>query len=295
MSWITLSILAAIVWAVVNVIDKFSISKLVDRPVIPVIVWCTINGSAGLIIFAVVGFQMLPLNNVLLTLLASALYVLMAWLYTHALKQEEVSRVVPLFYLTPIFTLLLARFFLGETFPAAIYSGILLLICGAILISTRLPLQLHLGKILWLMLLSSVLLGGHYVITKYLLGVADFWQIFAYMRVGMFIVFIPAVIANIQHMKRVYTQQGIKPFAVISFSETLNLTGVLFITMATAVGFVTLVNALSSVQPFFVLGITIVLSLFYPQILQEKLGTAIIALKCLAIAMMFTGALIVSS
>jgi len=80
----------------------------------------------------------------------------------------------------------------------------------------------------------------------------------------------------------------------MSTNESLNLLGVLFITIATSIGYVTLVNALSSIQPFFVLLFTVLLSIFYPSILKEELSKSIIFLKILAIVLMFSGAILIT-
>jgi hypothetical protein len=56
---------------------------------------------------------------------------------------------------------------------------------------------------------------------------------------------------------------------------------------------VTLVNALASVQPFFVLAFAVALSIFYPKILKEEIGRSAVALKLIAIAMMFAGVILI--
>jgi hypothetical protein len=48
--------------------------------------------------------------------------------------------------------------------------------------------------------------------------------------------------------------------------------GILSITLAAARGFITLVNALSSLQSFFILLLTLVISAFYSQNLKEEIG-----------------------
>src|SRR3989338_10718894 len=116
MSWIFLSILAALIWSVVNIFDKYIISKLVEKPIVPVIVMGAIGLIASAAIFIFHGFQPLSTINILLAIVAGIFYVLMTFLYFHAIKIEELSKVIPLFYLTPLFILIIAAFFLGEIF-----------------------------------------------------------------------------------------------------------------------------------------------------------------------------------
>ncbi len=58
-------------------------------------------------------------------------------LYNKALLIEEVSRVTPLFYLSPLFVLLFASLFPGESLSLKRYPGIGLLVFSAISVSLR--------------------------------------------------------------------------------------------------------------------------------------------------------------
>jgi len=293
MSWIFLSILAALIWSVVNIFDKYILSKLVEKPIVPVIVMGIIGLIASAAIFVTLGFQPLSAVNILLAILAGILYALDTFLYFHAVKIEEISRVIPLFYLMPLFILVIAALFLGEVFTPIKYLGIILLVAGAMFVSSN-KLFFNLGKAFWLMVLASLLLAINQVITKYLLGFADFWTIFGYIRIGTFIALVPAVITNIESFKSIYRKQGLRPFGFISVSESLNMLGVLLITLAAAAGSITLVNALSSVQPFFVLIFTIIISIFYSQILKEEIKKSVVVRKVVAILVMFVGVLLIS-
>ncbi len=71
-------------------------------------------------------------------------------------------------------------------------------------------------------------------------------------------------------------RHGKRIVVAISANQTLNLLGVLFITIAVSIGYVTLANALSEVQPFFVLLFAIILSKFYPLILKEEIGKSVV-------------------
>jgi len=293
MSWIFLSILAAFIWSVVNIFDKYIVSKLVEKPIVPVIVMGSIGLIVSVAIFLTLGFQPLSVANILLAILAGVFYVLMTFLYFHAIKIEEVSKIIPLFYLTPLFILIFAAFSLGEIFTPIKYLGIILLVIGAMLISSN-KLSFRFGKAFWLMVLASVVLAINQIITKYLLSFADFWTIFGYVRIGAFAALVPSIIMNIESLKNIYKKQGLKPFGFITANESLNMLGVLLITLAVATGFTTLVNALSSVQSFFVLLLTVIISVFYSRILKEEIGGLIVVRKVIAIVIMFVGVILIS-
>ena len=77
-------------------------------------------------------------------------------------------------------------------------------------------------------------------------------------------------------------------------NESLNVVGILLLTIAIAVGYVTLVSALSSVHPFFVLGLAVILSIFYPKALGEEIKKSAVLLKLLAITLMFIGFVLIT-
>jgi drug/metabolite transporter (DMT)-like permease len=63
---------------------------------------------------------------------------------------------------------------------------------------------------------------------------------------------------------------------------------------AVSLGPVTLVTALSSLQPFFVLVFALLLSRFLPGVLKEETGRSTVFLKLASIALMFAGAVLIT-
>jgi len=293
MSWVLFSILAALIWAVVNVVDKYILSKWVKNPIVPVMILGVVGLVSSLLVFLFRGFAELSFINILLALVSGIFYILTVIFYFKAVKIEEVSRIIPLFYLTTLFVLIFATIFLGETFTLIKYLGIFLLIIGAILISSKGLMKISFGKAFWFMILASLSIAINQVITKYLLSFADFWTIFSYTRIGSMFALIPIFYFSFSDLISTVRKHGKKVIGVISLNESLNIVGVLLITIATSIGYVTLVNALSSVQPFFVLSFAVILSIFYPKFLKEEIGKSTILLKLVAMTIMFLGALLI--
>ena len=294
MSWILFSILAAFVWAIVNTIDKFVLTKWIKRPIVLIMVLGIIGLIASIVIYFVHGFSELSHFNILLAFISGVFYISGILFYFKAVKIEEISRIVPLSCLTPLFVSIFALVFLGEFFAPIKYLGIFSIVVGAILISTKGYLKINQGKAFWLMILFAVFMAINHVITKYLLSFADFWTIFSWMRIGVFIALIPIYITSFSSLLLTVKEHGKKVIFVTSFGECLSLAGVLFITIAASVGYITLVNALSSVQPLFVLLFTIILSIFFPKILKEEIGKSIVLQKFVAIILILGGALLIS-
>jgi len=293
MSWVLFSVLAALIWSISSIIDKFVLSKWVRNPNVPVIFTSVIGLIGALFIYLLHGFSPLSYLNIGLAFISGASFIISCILYFKAVQIEEISRVVPMFYLSPLFVMIMAAIFLGEVFGPLKYLGIFLLVIGAIIISSK-NLKMRFGKAFWLMITCSLLGAAGTVITKYLLNFADFWTIFSYTRIGTVFALIPIFYLDFPDLISTIKKHGKKVVGVISFNTSLNLVGVLFITIALSMGFVTLVNALSSVQPFFVLLFTVILSRFYPRILKEEIGKSTILIKVIAIILMFVGAILIS-
>ncbi|MBW2994964.1 EamA family transporter [Candidatus Woesearchaeota archaeon] len=291
MSWILFSLLAALTWAVVDTVDKHILTKWVKKPVVLLIVIGILGFIAAFFIYMFKGYEYLSIVNILLAFLAGIFYIIATLFYFKAAKIEEISRVVPLFHLTHLFVLVLAAVFLGEIFTPIRYLGIFLLIFGAVLISLK-KFAISIGKAFWLMVLCSSCLALNAIISKYLLNLANFWTVFSYTRIGTIFVIGPLLYLNFNEFLHL-SRKGPKVLSIVTLNEASNLLGVFFITIAASIGFVTLVQALSAVQPFFVLLFAVLLSVFYPKFLKEKMSKSIIIVKFLATVIMFIGAILV--
>lgn len=293
MSWITFSILAAFIWAIVNTVDKYVLTKWVRKPIVPIMILGIIGLIASLFIFLIHGFSYLSYLNITLAFIAGIFYILANTFYFKAAKLEEISRIVPLFSLTPIFVLILATVFLGEIFTLEKYLGIFLLVAGAVLISLKNSLRLSFKKPFWFMMAAIMSFAITLVITKYLLNLADYWTVFAYIRIGTIFALIPIFYFHFGKLISTVREHGKKVIGIISINESLNVIAILFFTIAAASGYITLVESLASTQSFFVLLLTVFLSIFYPKILKEEIGKSTVLIKFIAIILMFIGVILI--
>ncbi|MBI5754970.1 DMT family transporter [Candidatus Peregrinibacteria bacterium] len=289
MSWISLALLAAFIWAFVDVLDKYFVTKLSKNPYIPVMILAPVDFVASMAIFFIHGFEVMSPQFVLLGLLSGTFRVLMVYWYFRAAKIEEISRVSPLFYISPFFLLLLAGIFLGEIFTLSQYVGILFLVLGAFFISEKKPFSFRVGPAFWYMIFSAFCLSISQIIIKYLLGFSDFWTVFAYTEFGVFLSILPIFYLHFGDLRRLFQREGVQPFRIMAISEGFNLVAVFLSIVAASVGPITLVNAISAVQPFFLLVFTIFLSIFSPKILHEKIGGKIVLFKVFSMGLMFLG------
>jgi len=93
---------------------------------------------------------------------------------------------------------------------------------------------------------------------------------------------------------KIYKGVWTKVIIVMSISKGLFLFGSLLLTIALSFGYASLVYSLSSIQPFFVLLIAVILSRFFPSILKEEVSKSIVLVKIIAIISIFIGAFLIT-
>ena len=288
--WIFYSLLSAVMFSILNVMDKIVIQDL-KNPIIPVTFTIIFNAVAGMIIFYLGKVSYLSAHNIVLAFIASILYISMAVCYFKAIKIEEISRVIPFFLITPLFVAILAAIFLGEKFGFLKYMGIFLIVAGSIFISYK-GKKIGFGKAAIFMSAGSVFLAIDLVITKYLINSSDFLTVFAYTGIGCLIMIIPVffmVKKNfIKELKKLKWKTGL-----IVFSELWSVMASLVFYIAAFFGPLTLVDSLRSIQPLFVLLFATLLSIFYPEVLKEEIGKKHLTLKAIAIILMVIGSYLI--
>lgn len=291
MWWVVLTISAVVIWATLNTLDKYILSKWLNNSIIPVIMQGVIGLICGLVVITFHKTPILSLTNFSLCILSGITFTLMYLFYFKSLQLEETSRVVSIFYLSPLFVAILAAIFLDEKFTNITYVGISLLIVGGFIISYKESMKV--SRPFWFMLFSAIMMAVTLILTKYVLHFTDDWTVFAYSRFGSMIAVIPIIIVTLPHIRSTIKKQHKKVIGLITLDETLSLVGFFLILIAMSEGYVTLINALTSLQPFFVFLIILFVSAFYPNIMKEDLSKSTLLRKIFAISLIFIGAFII--
>jgi len=294
-SWVIFSLITALLWAISDVINKFIFTRWPIKPVVLVMFSCLVNLVITLGVYVHQGLSGLSVLHISLAIVAAFLYFVGYYLYFSAVKLEEVSRITPLFYLMPLFILLLAAMFFQERLTLINYAGIILLVAGSMLISQKGSFNFRIGKAFWFMIFSALSISAYAIITKYLLNFSDYWTIFAYTRgLGLIPFLIPLVYSKLPDLKDAAKQGGKTAIGMILGSTSLNSIGIILITVAMAMGSVTLTNTLLSMQPLFVFIFAILISRYYPQLFREDLDRRTIILKFVSILMIVVGAILIT-
>ncbi len=192
--WVLFSLLAAFVWAVTNVLDKYILSKWIKDPAILLITFGVTGLFASLVVYLFKGLPYLPIQVVVVALGAGVVYFLANLLYYKAIETEEISVVIPLIYLDSLFTAVLSAVFIHEVLSSIRYLAVFMLIVGAIIISFQPGRRLRINLGVWLCIMAAFVYGINNLLNKFALNTSDWWTVFLYVRLGTFVCVIPMIL-----------------------------------------------------------------------------------------------------
>lgn len=285
--WAVLAILAAGLWAISNVIDKWAIRYL-KSPVFCFVLAGLLSGPAAVLVLPFAQIQ-IPLILLAVCLLCGVLYVLAIGAYFLSIVQEEVSRVIPLLLFVPVFVLLLATLFLGEIFTLPRYLGIGLLVVGAVLICLKRKATVRITR---LMAFTSAVFAINTIAIAWLFHYLDFPTVFFWLRLGSFVLGLCLLASLYFKFKRTLFAFP-RPSAWLAVSQGISYSASGLFVAALGLGFASLVTALTQVQPLIVLALALALSELRQGVIKEELDRKVILFKVLAVVTMVTGAVLV--
>ncbi len=301
MSWFFIALWAPFLLACANHNDKFLLSRYLKQKTIGSIVILSSLLSGGAV--AIVLFFQPDVNVTLVqgsALVATGVSsVLAAVCYLHALDKDEASFVTPLYQTVPLFAYVLGYFILGETITLAQGLGSFIIIVGALALSFEFgPRGLRFKQnVVALMLGASLLSAVNGVIFKVIAVdrgflVSLFWGFVGQVTGGLtLLVCVPRYRGDFLGL---FKPQKIAAVGLIGLSKTLFSVSEAVTLYATLLAPVALVLLVHSFQPLFVLGLGIVLTLFFPRVARELLGRRKLLQKGLAIGLMLVGGYLIS-
>jgi transporter family protein len=293
-AWVLWSLLASISIAIVSVIDKSVLSNWMADASGSFFVFSVIEVLSGAVALLILGVPTLPPLLLAFALGSGAALSFSTLCYFRAIQIEEVSRVVPLYSLSPLFVAVIAAVFLGEVFPPIKYAGVLLIVAGALLLSLKRLRGFRFGKGIAWMLLSVLLVSAGAVASKYVLDSVNPWTLFAYGKLGTIIAAVPFLGSGARAFGAAYKRFGSRVAVFTGLSEGITSITTIFFLYAGSTGYITLVNALVGTQPFFLLLFTVLLTRYWPKVINEELDGKLLARKLVAILCLFAGAWIIT-
>jgi len=296
MLWLTVTIVAYLIMAVVFLIDKYLLVSSIPNPK----VYAFLIGLAGaflILLIPFVDFYVPSAFQLLLSFGSGASFVLALFFFFKALQKFNVSQIVPAVgALTPIFTFLLIYLssFGRETlsFPEAI--SFVILIIGSILITFEKEKAVNLQS-LKLSLIAAFLFSSYFVMAKYVYLEQPFLNGLIWTRLGgvLLAIFLFVIWPDIK--RDIFAKQdGLhkKSLIIIAANQTAGAGAGILQNWAIALAplaYVAFINALQGVQYVFLLALSAFLSFKFPQILNEFLSKKIIVQRIVAILLIVSG------
>lgn len=293
-TWVLFAIAAYTLNAVNGVLDKFMLSKRVGEP----LAYAFYSSLTSLLVVVLIpfGVKFLDLKTLVFALLSGISFSVALYFYFQAIKASSVSRILPIEGgFIPVFTLILAAVFLNEQLTIMQYVAFIFLVIGAIVISVKKEAH-HLHPVA---LMSAVLAAASFAISftslKFVYMHTNFLSGLFWSRMGMG--FVPLVILLTPLRKRlvkVGEKSSNSSRGIFVFSKVAAACSTLLENWAISLGSVSLVKALQGTQYVFLLILTSVLSLYFSKILKEKITTAILVQKLIAIGIISFGLILLT-
>jgi uncharacterized membrane protein len=296
MNWFLIALIGPALWALVNHIDKYIISKyFIGRGVGSLVLFTSLSGLLVSIFILIFNFGQIfigPLGMIIIGI-NGALLVAAFIPYLHALENEEASWAASLYQLIPVFGYILGLIFLQERLTVFQIFASLLVIIGAILISLDLSQKIKFkAKPFFLMILSAFMIAVNALVFKIVALDENFWgtAFWEYVGGGIFglLLFSLIPLYRIQFIATI--QRGKKAVLTINLvSELLNIAAKLAVNFASLLAPLVIVWVVNGLQPLIVFVYGIILTVFFPSLGKENINGKIIAQKIFAILIMFIG------
>ncbi len=271
MHWFIVALIPPLLWSLVNNIDKFLLSK-----------YLRVEGPGALITFSsIAGVIVLPLAifispNIgtlslvhILTLITGGVFSGLAlYFYFIAIFDEDISSVVALIQISPIFGFLLGYFFLGEIMSIKEVVASFVIIFGAVVLSIEKSESgkfIIKNKLIGTILLSSLFFALYDVLFKFVAIEEDFWASIFWQNFGLFLLGIFFLVVSkkyrIQFMSLIQLN-GKSILTLNLLNEALYLSGSIIFGYATLLAPIGLVMTVGAYQPIFVMLGAYILSRF---------------------------------
>ena len=297
MNWADSAVLSAAILAAVNVIDSYLITKRLPS----IRAFLTLAGLIA-VIYGSIAFCLFPLPEgvgafpILMAVTSSILRAIGIVLFLYVMQTEEVSRIMPIVNIHPVFVAILAIPLLGESLIHLEWMAITLTVAGAILISMKPGLgkfREWFGKPLMLPFVAALLMAFANLASKYALEHISFWNMYTIGALGLAFVLLsvslrPAVLREIYALKR-----PVSTLSLMAINETMAPIAALLLFWSIERGPVSLVSAISGSQPIFVFFYALILSRTSSMLLEQRMGRRAMAIRSLAIAMIVGGITII--
>jgi len=292
MNWLIFALIGHTFWTLCILLNKVLITKYFNN----ILVYAAFVGLVNAIPWLYIPFKPIAIPDVswlIITLFTGFIYPYALIPYLKALAIEEVSRVAPLWRVSPLFTFIFALIFLGEQLSYYELIAFFLLLWGGFLLSVRqIKDTIKISDAFYLMLLASFFFAIYHTMVKYVYEHLNYYDGFMLIRLGA--VCGGLMLLSIKRLRMegfaIFSQMPASIKVVVLIYGISNVIWHVFLNFAISIAPVSLVSASAGFQPIMILLMTWVLSTFYPNVLQEDFTGKVLIQKLVAILLLIMGA-----
>lgn len=299
MNWADSAVLAAATLAAVNIIDSHLITKRLPSLgsfLLPVgviaLVW-------GIVVFALAPLpENIGIAPVLMAVASGFIRGAGILSFLYVMRTEEVSRVIPVVNIHPVFVAIMAVPLLDESIIWLEWAAIFMTVAGAVLISSRHGANgqepWRLNKLVILPFFAALCLAAANLTSKSAMDDISFWNMYSIGSMSLALVAIaasarPSVFRQVKNLKRPKSTM-----AILGLNETLAPIGAILLFWSIERGPVSLVSAIAGAQPVFVFVFAAVVGrMTYGVLLEKRMSRQELLMRFMAIAMIVCGVAII--
>lgn len=291
--WLIIIIVAYFFTALANLVDKILLGRYIGKP----IVYAFFIGAMSTFVALLIpfGFSWPGADIIILGLLAGATFILALYFLFNALLIGEASKIIPLVGgISPIFVFIFSWLALGIFFTGRESLAFIFLLAGIYFVSRQsFRKSSHTKNDLFFSLAAAIVFAAYYTIAKYIYLHSSFLNGFIAMAFGTSLSAFALLIWP-NHRRAIgsnFQKRSTPASAIFFFGQGAGAVGAFLTSYAISLANVAIINALQGLQFAFLLIMVIVLSRFYPHLLEEKMTKKIILEKVLAIVLIGIGLL----
>lgn len=295
MSWLYLALLAPLLYAVVNLFDDNLLEKVYKSPYLST-VFAGFFGSLPILALLFKTSNDISNSAALAAAAAGMLTTSYYFFYFKALELENPSVVVAMFSLAPALLPVLANIFLGEKLSMLSLVGFTIVVTASLAMAVIDLKKFKFSSALIPVIMAVVLMDAGALLSKYSYEHAEFFPAYMFFSLGMGaggLLFLLAKFqensAGLRDIRKIFW----RVLPVFIAAEFVNLSAELTLNLAINGGSVSLVKAIESIQPMFVLLIALVLYPFAPRFFREAEAGGV-AKKFLLMAVAAVGIVIIA-
>lgn len=293
LSWFFFALLTGLIYAGVELFDKFVLDQEVSKASVSALVAKIPN----FLIFAVIGLIqsdiVFSLSTFFIGFILALLYIISSYFYYVGISQEDVSRFIPTLSVNSVFVVLISFIFLGEKFGLTEYGGMLLTVTGAVFISMDNPKRgIHIfqsRKALAVGFMAAFLWAVRDVILKLGTGSIDIFQLLFWIGISGLI--LTALSSGFLYSRMENSE--LKGYKHLMLIGSLTAIGYLTFIKSLSLGPVSFASVVVKIDSALIFLGSLLVTKLHPEIIREKINRKVLIQKTFALLMIITGIVLI--